>query len=61
MRKKLNPYPVEGDIVVKTKFLLFPKEINREVRWLEKASYEEIYTMGSWNGLFYWKPNKWID
>ena len=28
-----------GDIRLKSKFLLFPKNINDEVRWLEKATY----------------------
>lgn len=31
----------EGDIRIKNTFLLFPKYINREWRWLEKAKWRE--------------------
>ena len=53
------------DIRVRTKFLWFPKTINEETRWLERATWEEcfvvlpiwlrnVYTLG-----VYWKPLKW--
>lgn len=35
--------PQIGDRRIVTRFLLFPKRINREVRWLEKATWEESY------------------
>jgi 5'-deoxynucleotidase YfbR-like HD superfamily hydrolase len=33
----------EGDIRIKEKFLLFPKRIDNEWRWLEKAKYKQVY------------------
>lgn len=35
--------PQIGDRRIVTRFLLFPKRINREVRWLEKTTWEESY------------------
>lgn len=35
--------PEIGDIRIITQFLLFPKRINREIRWLEKATWKESY------------------
>jgi hypothetical protein len=32
-----------GDIRIKTKFLWWPLEINREVRWLERATIKYVY------------------
>lgn len=43
---------------IKTKFLLFPKEINGEVRWLEIATWSQTLE-NSWDGL-YWKDVEWI-
>ena len=37
------------------KFLIFPKSINGEIRWLEKAKYKQSYTQV---GL---TDYKWID
>ena len=31
-------YWEQGDKVIRKKFLLFPKTVNKEMRWLEKAS-----------------------
>ena len=38
---KADPSPEEKRI--KTKFLLFPKRIRNETRWLEKASWKQRY------------------
>lgn len=41
------------------KFLWFPKEIDKEVRWLEKAKWEEAHCFGSYgNG---WYPSHWLN
>jgi len=52
-----------GDKRLRHKFLLFPKNINNEVRWLEKVNYlqkyEIIYSGGSrW---YSWVNIKWIE
>lgn len=43
---KKNPKVLSKRIV--TKFLIFPKSINGEWKWLEKASYEQLYTPEGW-------------
>ena len=43
MRWKDKPISKVGDKKIVTKFLWFPKKINRETRWLEKATWEEEY------------------
>ena len=37
------PSPENGDIRTKTKYLLFPKRIGDETRWLEITSWEQRY------------------
>ena len=39
----------------KTRFLWLPKDMGGEVRWLERATWEEIYMHGRW-----W-PERWIQ
>lgn len=41
MRYTINPSAKKGDVRVTTKFLLLPRCINREWRWLEKATYSQ--------------------
>lgn len=53
-----------GDKRIITKFLLFPKCLNGEWRWLEKASYEQVY--GNWctssdEDFNSWSDMRWID
>ena len=36
-----------GDKRIKSHFLLFPRVINEEVRWLEKATWEESWQQGA--------------
>jgi hypothetical protein len=52
-----------GDIRVKNKFLLFPKNINGEVRWLEKAKYSQKYetVYSSGNKWYQWIDIEWIN
>ncbi len=65
MRAKLKQpnYPQEGDIRIRHGFLLFPKVINNELRWLETAWWEEHYQSmlgedSEING--YWHATKWL-
>ena len=59
MKFQLAPEPKNGDLRIRTQFLLFPKEINREVRWLERASWQEKYCTGY---IFLkWLELKWVD
>lgn len=55
MRKTIE-YPTSR---VRRRFLLFPKMIGTEWRWLEFASWLEIYGMDYHGG--YWVEEKWID
>lgn len=65
MRFKQKPLPNDGDTRIKTKFLLFPKKINGETRWLEKSSWEEVCEIYD-NSPYYmdiisWDAFRWID
>lgn len=53
---------------VKRKFLLFPKVINHELRWFEKAMWVQevdysvkIYGYGGIERNYYWKDVEWLD
>jgi hypothetical protein len=55
--------PQSGDIKTFKRFLLVPKEINGEYRWLTFAKYECIYSvfyMGHFTTLK-WRPVRWVD
>jgi hypothetical protein len=53
--EKLIP-PEHGETRTVTKFLWFPKEIHKEGRWLEKASWvEKFHTQ-----INDWNPVKWL-
>ena len=41
-------------------FYFFPKSINRVVRWLEYAEWEDDY-MDTIAGIGYWSAFKWLD
>ncbi len=73
MRLKLKK-PVRecdyGKIRTISKFLWLPKEINYEIRWLEKALIEQVVDFEIVVDTdcieinyrkFYWKDPKWID
>lgn len=47
--------PKLGDGRIVKGFLWFPKEINNEVRWLEKAEWKQVYFLG------YWNDREWLD
>lgn len=42
-------------------FLLFPKTIGREQRWLERATWEELYTPGNMFSPGLWDAVRWVD
>jgi len=51
--------PKDGDIRVRTRFLIFPLTLNGETRWLERVTIKEIFQRsydGSW-----WYPVAWVD
>jgi hypothetical protein len=56
-----------GDTRVVSKFLFFPKRIDREWRWLEKASYRQICVKvmnhGSYDYRYHkeWADKEWIS
>lgn len=62
MRWKL---PEHGDIRIVKKFLIFPKTIKRERRWLEYVSYYEscCYNYDPYTGgtSIKWYPIEWVD
>lgn len=47
-----------GDVRFKKRFLLFPKTIFPETRWLEYAEWAEEFVMGL-DGP-YWRPIGWL-
>ena len=54
----------EGDTRIKrNKFLLFPKVIDNELRWFEKASWEESYVCCGFGTDFHWSWEgvRWIN
>jgi hypothetical protein len=51
--------PKIGETRERSAFLLVPKYIAREARWLERARWEETYQLLGF-GLE-WEPTRWID
>jgi hypothetical protein len=58
MRWEKLPYTKSGDRRIRSRFLLFPFRIKNEVRWLEKAKWEEVYSCGWGDG--WWTPIQWL-
>lgn len=58
-----KPDPKLGDTNIYNTFLIFPRRINNETRWLEKATikerYIEKYNPGDYGESFYY--NGWQD
>jgi len=54
---------VKGKTRIKKGFLLFPKNINGEIRWLEFAKWEQkvIEFMCENNVVLGWDNDDWID
>jgi hypothetical protein len=67
MRWKYYKPPETGDIRFQEKFLLLPKSINNETRWLEKAKYSQVYKKcyfyynGELMSSYNWKDDEWIS
>lgn len=63
-RKRIPPKPHElGETRTITQFLLFPKTINNETRWLETTTWEERChgTGGTENPTYHiWHYTRWI-
>jgi len=59
MRWKGEPVPVRGQSRIRHVWLLFPRCINDEWRWLERAGIEQVYDwVGPYPG---WEDCAWAD
>jgi hypothetical protein len=58
MRKRVY-IPKDGDTRKRSGYLVFPKRIDDELRWLEYAEWEEKYTWCWYEG--WWYSNKWLN
>lgn len=58
MRWKLSP---EESTRFRRAFLLLPKTINRECRWLEIAEWREDLELSTKGGCTRWTPRAWVD
>ena len=61
MRWKKRRQPMFNDERIINKFLFFPKEINNDVRWLERVMYKEIFLKSYPSGIYSWVKDCWID
>ena len=69
VRWKIKPKPTYnlGDTRIKEKFLLFPKCIGEEARWLERSKILQVrkdryvYDYSTVVQEFYWEDIKFID
>ena len=52
-----NPYP--NSVRLRIKFLFWPKDIDGEVRWLEKAGWNEEFVECN-HGPNFWAPIRWV-
>ena len=61
--KKFKPLPKDGETREITRFLWFPKCIDSEWRWLEKASWEQYYLNLSYASFLdrRWFDRKWVQ
>jgi hypothetical protein len=67
MRWPAKEMPIyrNGDVRTRNRFLLFPKRVNGERRWLEKAYWTEVMDCNYGNfddwEFRHWCPLKWIS
>lgn len=62
LKNKINNQYKIGEIREVEKYLFFPKKINNELRWLEKAIYKQIYTESTYSKEGIEKHfNHWLD
>jgi hypothetical protein len=69
-RKPPAKPPAPGDVRTRTAFLLWPKRIGDEVRWLEHTTWEERAYMGYGDApdlpagyrmmVLKWRPVRWV-
>jgi hypothetical protein len=62
MRWKEKEQFKNKEVRIKLRFLILPKKIGKETRWLELALWEETFNRGtdyagSWA---YWEPTRWL-
>lgn len=52
-----------GDTRIRSGFLLLPKMIGDEIRWLERATWRETFIwVHHWDGvMFYWSGTEWVN
>lgn len=60
MRFESKPKPKMGETRIKSKFLFLPKKINNQWRWLEKATWEEVFGYKKYD-FKSWSANKWLN
>ena len=61
-----KPQPNSGDRRTVRRFLIFPKEMGGEWRWLEKASWLQVYAFHDYEDYRHWRwedltGTGWID
>jgi len=59
MRWKRTPHLKYGTHRTRTAFLWLPKNIHREVRWLQWATWQETFYYTA--RYEFWYPDRWID
>lgn len=60
MRMICQPTPKQHDTRIRKGFLLFPKKIGNEIRWLETAKWKERYTYDHELNS-HWVPYLWFN
>lgn len=63
MKWPVKPPPKEGDFRHKTRFLFLPMTIEKQVRWLEVATWvEQCFVLRrSYGPEVEWRPISWRD
>lgn len=66
MKTIISKLPTTGDRRIRSRFLITPLTLNSEQRWLERASWEEVYRFVSPRqmmsaGEYKWVPKAWVD
>ena len=56
----------DGSTRIRTKFLWLPKKVDNERRWLEVATWKEVFVERDYSNYAkpkfdFWNPRYWID
>jgi len=51
-------FPYRGQIRYRDEFLIFPKQINDVLRWLERAKWAEKFDGLNWQNIYWLDMNK---